>query len=165
MLTCTKCKSLKEDEEFYNNRTNKRGKTFWCKVCTNHYNNKVNIQSKKLWAARTHQKLKKDNHPKLLWKMAKHRSKEFGLDFNIDVSDIIIPEVCPLLKCKLDSSSKKTLPSLDRIDNSKGYIKGNVRVISFKANQMKSNASQEELMTFARSVLEENAKEGNGCAH
>jgi hypothetical protein len=45
-------------------------------------------------------------------------------------------------------------PSLDRIDNNKGYIKGNVEVISWKANIMKSNASPEELVEFAKAILE-----------
>lgn len=36
-------------------------------------------------------------------------------------------------------------PSLDRIDSSKGYVKGNVRVISARANMLKNNATVEEL--------------------
>lgn len=36
-------------------------------------------------------------------------------------------------------------PSLDRLDSSKGYVKGNVRVISKRANQLKNNATVEEM--------------------
>ena len=36
-------------------------------------------------------------------------------------------------------------PSLDRIVSSLGYVKGNIRVISYKANRVKSNATLEEL--------------------
>tara|TARA_Y100001938_G_scaffold104877_1_gene143123 strand:+ start:1883 stop:2233 length:351 start_codon:yes stop_codon:yes gene_type:complete len=58
-----------------------------------------------------------------------------------------VPKKCPYLGIDLivgkigglDSS-----PSLDRIDNTKGYIKGNVQIISRKANQIKNNASFEE---------------------
>jgi hypothetical protein len=43
--------------------------------------------------------------------------------------------------------------SLDRIIPELGYIKGNVRVISLLANQMKWNATKEQLLTFCRGVL------------
>jgi hypothetical protein len=38
-----------------------------------------------------------------------------------------------------------TRPSLDRIDNNKGHVKGNVRMISYRANVLKSDATVEEL--------------------
>ena len=44
-------------------------------------------------------------------------------------------------------------PSLDRMDNSKGYVKGNVQVISHKANSMKFSASKDELLKFAEWVM------------
>ena len=40
------------------------------------------------------------------------------------------------------------------VDSSKGYIKGNVEVISRKANIMKSDACPEELLEFAYEILE-----------
>ena len=93
--------------------------------------------------------------------MAKRRAKKKGLEFNIDNTDIDIPILCPILGIpivKIYTKGKSTgptsnSPSLDRIDNSKGYIKGNVRVISHKANTMKHNATSLELVRFAEWVL------------
>ena len=78
---------------------------------------------------------------------AKSRAKAKNIEFDLDVSDITLPEMCPLLNIKLASNNKisDNSYSLDRIDSSKGYIKGNVWIISNRANAIKNNASLEEL--------------------
>lgn len=80
---------------------------------------------------------------------AKKRAKKHGREFNIEISDIVVPEFCPILGMKLVSGGYRTTlpsaPTLDRIDSSLGYIKGNVWVVSHRANSLKSNASVEEL--------------------
>jgi len=79
------------------------------------------------------------------------------LEFNLDLDDIIIPTHCPYLGIELccDASLKrsKNKISIDRIDSTKGYIKGNVQVISDLANRMKAEASIEQLLTFAHGVI------------
>lgn len=91
-----------------------------------------------------------------MWKAAKSRAEKRGIEFNIEESDIIIPEKCPLLNVPLVFGTKENYnysPSLDRIDNTRGYIKGNVWVISKQANTMKSSATLQELHTFCTNML------------
>jgi hypothetical protein len=45
-------------------------------------------------------------------------------------------------------------PSLDRIDNTKGYVPGNVWVISWRANDLKRNATLEELKLLVAALEE-----------
>ena len=84
-----------------------------------------------------------------MWGSAKRRAKDKNLPFNISVEDIRIPKRCPLLGLKLfpnvGGSSAPNSPTLDRIIPKLGYVKGNVRVISNKANLMKQDATLEEL--------------------
>ena len=91
-----------------------------------------------------------------MWNRAKTRARNHNLDFNIEVSDIIIPKICPILEVPIEIGTKDDYeysPSLDRIDNSKGYVKGNVWVISKKANSMKNSATQEELNKFCKNII------------
>jgi hypothetical protein len=85
---------------------------------------------------------------KLLYKNIKSRCKRTGKEFSIDLEDIIIPEKCPVFGFELKREDKQTwmcAPSVDRIDSSKGYIKGNVTVVSRRANILKRDATVEEL--------------------
>lgn len=91
-----------------------------------------------------------------IWKKAKDRAQKYGFDFNIEESDIVIPDICPILEVPLEFGTKgnyEYTPSIDRIDNSKGYVKGNIQIISKKANSMKNSASLEELRKFCKNVL------------
>ena len=82
-------------------------------------------------------------------KRAEKRAKEKNLAFNITVDDLLIPELCPILGIKLEVGSGKgpsdASPSLDRIDPEKGYTKGNVMIISMKANKIKSDVLVEDI--------------------
>jgi hypothetical protein len=103
------------------------------------------------------------NRANLLLRAARRRAKDRNLDFNLELSDIVIPTHCPYLGVELITyaprgSSRTHVITLDRIDNSKGYIKGNIEVISHKANTMKSNATKEELLIFAKEILKRNVQ-------
>ena len=101
------------------------------------------------------------NPEQYLVTIAKSRAKKRGIEFNITKNDIIIPTHCPILgielkqNCKTGAGGKDNSYSLDRIDPTKGYIKGNVQVISHKANSMKFSATKEELLMFANWIYKE----------
>jgi hypothetical protein len=83
-----------------------------------------------------------------------------GLEFNLTIEDIIIPDYCKYLETPLTRKQGQgrvwTNASIDRIDNMKGYVKGNTQIISLKANLMKAHSSAEELLTFAKNVVKMN---------
>lgn len=87
------------------------------------------------------------NPEKRLWHVARIRAKKFGREFSIEVSDVVIPAVCPVFGFPFtkEGEDRNRRPSLDRVDNSKGYIKGNVIVVSVRANKLKNDATIEEL--------------------
>jgi hypothetical protein len=91
-----------------------------------------------------------------MFKAAKMRAKRDGRLFEITRDDIVKVDVCPILGIKLEPSKGKgpsdSSPTLDRIDDTKGYIKGNVQVVSYLANRMKSNATPDQLLMFAEWV-------------
>ena len=97
------------------------------------------------------------NWHRRLYNSAKYSAQRRGLAFEIKLDDIIIPEVCLYLGVTLTKVLRKgfvpTNPSIDRIDSSKGYIKGNIQVISRLANAMKQNATKEQLHKFATNIL------------
>jgi hypothetical protein len=103
------------------------------------------------------QKYRESHQEKVLFGQARYRARRKGIEFNLEVSDIVIPKLCPVLKIPLVKNSRKGgpgagSPSLDRINNDKGYIKGNVQIISHRANTMKHCATNKELILFANWV-------------
>jgi hypothetical protein len=86
---------------------------------------------------------------------AKARAKQKGLLFTITEADIFIPHICPLLLIPLGASMETRAPgspSLDRKDSTKGYIPGNVWVISYRANRIKNDATLTEFTLMAHNL-------------
>jgi hypothetical protein len=92
-----------------------------------------------------------------LLQSTRQSSKLKNLEHNITINDLKLPEYCPYLGIKIDytAGNGKTMlkPSVDRIDPTKGYIKGNVEVISSLANTMKNKSTTEQLQKFALEIL------------
>lgn len=88
---------------------------------------------------------------------ARARARKAGMDATIRSVDLDWPTHCPVLGIELDYTTPvgqrplrgANLPSLDRWDNAKGYVLGNVRVISLRANLLKNDATWQELMAVA----------------
>lgn len=86
---------------------------------------------------------------------ARGRAKKKGLPFLLTRADVLIPDTCPILGVPLTVATGQfrgarvggapDSMSLDRIDNSKGYVPGNVAVISWRANALKGSATLQEL--------------------
>lgn len=92
-----------------------------------------------------------------LWKQSKRRAQRAGLDFDIEIEDVVIPKYCPYLGTEITKIFGQgvvwTNPSIDRIDNTKGYVKGNVQILSRRANSVKQDLSLSELQIFCSNVL------------
>jgi hypothetical protein len=89
---------------------------------------------------------------------ARKRSKKAGIECSIDVEDITLPTHCPILGIELRYGGDGTgiaapnSATLDRIDSRKGYVPGNVAIISNRANVLKNNATPDELQSICNFV-------------
>lgn len=159
MIRCSTCKEEKCEDCFHKNGRTKSGFANACKECMREYKKKWYTQNGGKEYERTYgqryskekvaraSEWKRMNPTRRLWQGAKRRALERGIDFNIPWTEIVIPEFCPILGIKIEHGNncvKESSPSLDRIDNSKGYVIGNVRVISHRANSLKNNLSLEQ---------------------
>lgn len=84
---------------------------------------------------------------------SKYRARNAGIEHTLTLEDIEIPDYCPVLGIKLSTQSrdkKYSAPSIDRIDNSKGYTKDNIIITSVRANLLKKDATILELQLIAK---------------
>jgi hypothetical protein len=108
-------------------------------------NQKLLVQKRREWSHA--------NPVKTMLQRARRRAKALGLPFELTASQVEIPTHCPVLGIELlRSGTVDSSPSLDRVRNEEGYILSNIRVISHRANRIKSDASKDELLKIARSM-------------
>lgn len=123
---CSKCRHEKPLTEFGKGQR-------WCRDCMRVYMRAY----------------RKRNPVTALLQKAKARAKRKGLPFDLTQDDITIPAECPALGIPIrvgTGVADDNSPTLDRIVPERGYVRGNVMVLSAKANRMKSNATSEELL-------------------
>jgi len=82
---------------------------------------------------------------KRIYNRAKSRAKKNGIDFDLELQDIVLPEKCPVFDREFIYGDHDWTYSIDRIDPTKGYLKGNIQIISNRANMLKGNASIDEI--------------------
>jgi hypothetical protein len=100
----------------------------------------------------TRRAYKRPPHLVLYWN-ARNRAKAKGIPFDLEPTDLMVPSHCPVLGIPLViciEYARDNSPSVDRINPALGYVKGNVCVISHKANTIKSNGTADDL----RAVLQ-----------
>jgi hypothetical protein len=143
-----------------------------CKPCTrlrirnwrkNNYEQAINKCKK--WKQENPEKAKRgprkwylENPERALLIGARCRANTRGIEFNLELNDIVIPEFCPVfptLRLERGIGRGRGIPldgcpTLDKIDNAKGYVKGNVWVISWRANFLKSNSTLEEMESLVK---------------
>ena len=142
---CPTCKLTKSADCFYKSRTT--GKLHqYCKECNRKRSNRYCSENKDKRSEKG-RNLRTANPAKYLFDHVKQRCKQSGMEFNLEPSDIVVPAECPVFFIPLkvaDGKMDDNSPSVDRIDPTKGYVKGNICVISWLANRIKNNGTLED---------------------
>jgi hypothetical protein len=139
-LTCKKCGNLfQKEKKEYDRQVRKGRKDFYCN----------------LKCAGVTKESKSDAPFKFMWRISRQNSIKRKHDFNLSVKDIEdlwekqkgkcaytgIPLISPTYKHL--SSPRKA--SLDRIDSSKGYVKGNIEFVCVFVNLGKNGFNKKEI--------------------
>lgn len=138
------------------NPSNYRHSKYICRTC----DNKRSYQREN--RRRENKKVGSSQHISDMLDNTRKRAKKNGLTFSLRKKDIKITEFCPILNIKYELNKKNvkwgtkkgqnnwcTSPSIDRIDNSKGYTKDNIIVVSQLANAIKNQATPNQIQKVA----------------
>lgn len=122
------------------------GKCQQCSILDFKFKRSLNINSKN-----------RSYREKELYNRLKNNAKKRGIEFDLLFESIFFPDACPVLGIKLNyfatrKDSRDFSPSFDRVDNSLGYITGNIRVISTAANRMKSDHNKYTLQQVSKYI-------------
>jgi len=99
-------------------------------------------------------------------------AKNRGLEFSISLctyKNLLRRKFCPYSGVPLVKYGVNNNTSIDRIDNSRGYVPGNVIACSMDANMMKANIPLDMVLNIARVCTEYSRKKvknpKNSCVH
>lgn len=131
---CCRCKLLLPWEHFGKLRHGLFGLNTECKACRK-------TSSKAHW--------KSLSIARRMVQRARSRATQRGLACTITEHDIVIPTTCPILGVPLERTGIY-VPSIDRIDATKGYTPDNIQIISNRANVLKNNGTIEEFQMLMK---------------
>lgn len=99
---------------------------------------------------------------KAMFENSKRRAREQGLSFSLDMGDTLLPAKCMVFDTPFVFDSMWDRPTIDRIDNSKGYEPHNIWIISYRANTVKNHLNPEQLKQLITSPLLRVMESGDG---
>lgn len=155
MKRCLRCKKEKDLSEFNKLNKSKDGHQPRCRECEKEiWHNRVSksVERRKQYSE-ARRKADDRNIGRYLLNIAKKRAKEEGIPCTITVADIVVPTNCPITGAELRRYQGKfdqNSYTLDKVVPELGYVPGNVRVISWRANNAKYNLSREEIVNLLR---------------
>jgi hypothetical protein len=161
---CKTCEKTLPVDNFHRHPKGKYGVNNRCKSCVRDYQTEYAsrpgiAEKKRAYSAtwreeneltyKAKQKARyRANAAKRMWTSAKDSAVSREHVFDLRVEDIVVPDACPVFGTPFVCGEGRAHPdsaSLDRIDSTKGYVAGNVWVISWRANRLKSDATLAEL--------------------
>lgn len=145
--TCLTCTNVKPLSDFVKHSGRSDGYTSRCKACaaTKERLRVVDKPPRKLSNERTWEQ-------ELVYSAMK-RGREQGVPCHISPRDIAVPLVCPVLGIPIQRGvghGCDNSPSIDKIVPALGYVKGNIVVVSMRANRIKNDATLAELQLLAK---------------
>ncbi len=145
---CPKCGEC-DLANFHKSNTLVSGHSCYCKKCTKDVKQTPGYKKSLLEFRRG---WKNSHLDEAVFLGVQSTARRNGTEFTITRADVKVPEKCPVLGIPLfftNGTRTDNTPSLDRLDNGKGYIPGNVAVISWRANQIKRDATLTEIKALA----------------
>jgi len=108
----------------------------------------------------------RQNNPlRHFWRNKKYRAEKESIEFDLEPSDFLAPDVCPVLGIPMEKfghSKGYCYPgsaSIDRMDPSRGYVKSNIKIISFRANTLKRDCTDPDELRKVADYIERCNKE------
>lgn len=156
-LWCGACKAMHPRSAFGKSKHEREGLANACKAAVSLRNKMTHARAAERNNARhvTNRKNRKAGPDAVTWALkhlladARGRAAARGLEFDLALSDLPRPTHCPVFGVALTYQAVGrrlgSSASIDRIDSSRGYTRSNVWVICWRANQIKNDATLDEL--------------------